>query len=335
MNPKVKFILKLVFFLSLGFFFIWWFQRKLTPEEKNEIYSSFFNANYLWVFVSFIPGLLSHWIRSVRWRMLLKPMGYNPNKKLTFTAVMIGYLANLAFPRLGEIMRCGILSKYEKIPVEKSFGTVITERTVDIIIFFFLFSLTLILDFYNLKDYMYNNFWVEFAHKYQQFHLTSFIGILILSLIIISVFLFIIFKKKIQKSNLYIKTMVVVMGFVEGLKSLSKIEKPFLFIFYSFFIWFNYFLMTWLIFLCFNQTSNLGLNVALATLVTGSIGIMIVPGGIGIYPLIVSQTLIIFAIPKTVGYAVGWIAWSSQTLLIIIFGISGFLFLSFFKRKKK
>lgn len=335
MNQKIKFLLKLIFFLGLGFFFIWWFQRKLTPEEKAEIYASFYKANYLWVFISFIPGLLSHWSRSIRWRMLLKPMGYNPSKKLTFTAVMIGYLANLAFPRLGEIMRCGILNKYEKIPVEKSFGTVITERTVDILIFLFLLLLTLVIDFNNLKDYMYHSFWVEFAHKYQQIHLTSLLGIIIFSLIALIILIFFIFRKKISNSNFYIKTMVIIMGFVDGLKTLTKIEKPYLFVFHSLFIWFNYFLMTWLIFLCFNQTSNLGLNVALATLITGSIGIMIVPGGIGIYPLIVSQTLIIFNIPKIIGYAVGWIAWSSQTMLIIIFGISGFIILSFFKRVKK
>lgn len=267
--------------------------------------------------------------------MLLKPMGYKPDKKLTFTAVMIGYLANLAFPRLGEIMRCGILNKYDKIPVAKSFGTVITERTVDILIFFFLVFITLILDFNKLKDYMYHSFWVEFANKYQQFHLTSFLGIAILCFITLSLILFFIFRKRLSNSNLYIKTLVVIMGFVDGLKSLSKIDKPYLFVFHSLFIWFNYFLMTWLIFLCFNQTSTLGLNVALATLVTGSIGIMIVPGGIGIYPLIVSQTLLIFNIPKVVGYAVGWIAWSSQTMLIVIVGIFSFLFLSFFKRAKK
>ena len=111
------------------------------------------------------------------------------------------------------------------------------------------------------------------------------------------------------------------MGLVEGVKSLAKVEKPYLFIFHTIFIWLNYFLTVWVAFFCFDQTSALGLNVVLSALVMGSIGIMIVPGGIGIYPVIISQTLLLFAIPKTVGYAMGWISWSSQTMLIILIGL--------------
>ncbi len=333
MKKKVLLILKFAFFIGLGVFFIWWFQRKLTPIEKQEITNSFRSANYLWVFLAVIPGVLSHLSRSMRWQMLLKPMGYEPRLKTTFSAVMVGYFANLAFPRLGEVMRCGILSKYEKIPVSKSFGTVITERTVDMLMFLILFILALALEFNNLKDYVYDSFWVKFADKFNNFNVTNIFFIAILAIIVSVVILFFIYKKKIKSSNIYLKIMVIIMGFIEGLKSLSKVDKPLLFIFHSLFIWLNYFLMVWFMFFCFDQTASLGLNVALSALIMGSVGIMIVPGGIGIYPVIISQTLMIFAIPKTVGYAMGWISWSSQTLLVIILGLAALVVLPLLKNK--
>ncbi len=333
MKKKILLILKFVFFLSLGFFFIWWFQRKLSVTEKLEISQSFQSANYLWVVLAIIPGIFSHLSRAVRWRMLLKPMGYKPKVSTTFAAVMIGYFANLAFPRLGEVMRCGILHKYEKIPVSKSFGTVITERTIDMIIFFLLFLFTFILEFNNLKDYLYDNLLLKFSDKFTNINFTGFLSFTLLSILLILAVLFLIFKPKIIKSNIYIKTMVFVLGFVEGIKSLSKIDKPYWFVFHSLFIWLNYFLMTWLIFFCFDQTATLGLNVALSALVLGSVGIMLVPGGIGIYPVIISQTLLIFSIAKTTGYALGWIAWSSQTALIIISGLISLAVLPLIKKQ--
>ncbi|NVN95321.1 MAG: flippase-like domain-containing protein [Bacteroidetes bacterium] len=333
MKKKVLLILKFVFFIGLGIFFIWWFQRKLTPIEKHEITNSFRSANYIWVFLAIIPGILSHLSRSIRWQMLLKPMGYKPKLKTTFAAVMIGYFANLAFPRLGEVMRCGVLHKYEKIPVSKSFGTVITERTIDMIIFFILFILTLVLEFHNLKDYVYDKFIMKYPDKLSSFNVTNFLFFFTLAFIVFIVILFFVFRKRIIASNIYLKIIVILLGFVEGLKSLSKVDKPLFFIFHSLFIWLNYFLMTWLIFFCFDQTSSLGLSAALLALVMGSFGIMIVPGGIGIYPWIISITLVIFAIPETVGYAMGWIAWSSQTLLIIILGLISLAVLPLLKKK--
>jgi uncharacterized protein (TIRG00374 family) len=334
LKKKILTVLKFAFFIGLGLFFIWWFQRKLSPQEKHEISNSFHSANYIWVFVAFIPGLLSHLSRALRWRLLLKPMGYEPKIKTTYAAVMIGYFANLAFPRLGEIMRCGILNKYEKIPVSKSFGTVITERTVDMIMFLLLFLLAFIIEFKNLKDYVYESFWIKFADKFNNFNVTGALFIFMLSFIILAVVIFFLFRKKIAASNIYIKIMVFILGLVEGIKSLSKVEKPYLFLFHTFFIWFNYFLTVWIAFFCFEQTSSLGLNVVLSALIMGSIGIMIVPGGIGIYPVIISQTLLIFSIPKTVGYAMGWISWSSQTLLIIIIGLVSLVILPLIKKEE-
>ncbi len=128
-------IVKFLLFLGLGLFVIWLSLRGLSQEEKSQILNSFRTANYNWVILAIILGILSHLLRSLRWMLFFEPMGYKPTLKVTFYAVMVGYFANMAFPRLGEVTRCGILAKYERIPFNKSFGTVITERAIDMLLF--------------------------------------------------------------------------------------------------------------------------------------------------------------------------------------------------------
>ncbi|PKO95047.1 MAG: TIGR00374 family protein, partial [Bacteroidetes bacterium HGW-Bacteroidetes-9] len=111
----------------------------LTASQKHEIFQSLKIADYTWIAVAILLGMLSHLSRAMRWKILMEPMGYKPRTANVFMAVLIGYLANLALPRLGEVSRCGILTRYEKIPFNKSFGTVITERAIDMLTFVLLF----------------------------------------------------------------------------------------------------------------------------------------------------------------------------------------------------
>ena len=330
MKKKITLVLKFAIFLGLGIAILWWFQRKLTPDDKKHLLDSFRSANYLWVLISIIPGIVSHLSRSIRWKMLLKPMDYHPKLRTTFAAVMVGYFANLAFPRLGEVMRCGILYKYEKIPVSKSIGTVITERTVDMLVFLLLFLVTFAMEFAKLKDHVYN----KFHDKFNNINITGVLFFSVIFIIALLVTLFFIFKKRLLASAVVTRIIVFIMGIVEGLKSLSKVEKPWLFVFHSLFIWLNYFLMVYFIFFCFSETNHLTPDIALAVLVMGSIGIMIVQGGIGIYPVIVSKTMLIFGVSETIGYAMGWIAWTSQTLIIILLGLLSLVILPILNKKK-
>src|SRR5271157_5051412 len=153
-RSKVSTFIKFVFFLGVGLLIIWLSVRNLTGTEKDEIIHSFRIANYNWVFLAIILGILSHVLRSLRWMIFFEPMGYHPSFKNTFFAVMVGYFANMAFPRLGEVTRCGILARYEKIPFNKSFGTVVTERALDMIIFILLFLLMIFTQIGTLHDYL-------------------------------------------------------------------------------------------------------------------------------------------------------------------------------------
>ena len=153
-RSKIITFIKFVFFLGLGLLIIWLSVRNLTGAEKDEIIHSFRIANYNWVFLAIILGIISHVLRSLRWMIFFEPMGYHPSFKNTFFAVMVGYFANMAFPRLGEVTRCGVLARYEKIPFNKSFGTVVTERALDMIIFFLLFLLMIFTQIGTLHDYL-------------------------------------------------------------------------------------------------------------------------------------------------------------------------------------
>lgn len=334
MKKKILNLVKVIFFLSLGVFFIWLFMHNLTPEEKKEIYTSFLSADYFWIFVSIAIGVLSHVSRSIRWRLMLRPMGYDPSLKNTFLAVMIGYFANLALPRLGEVTRCGILARYEKIPMQKSFGTVVTERAIDLITLFIAFIVTFIIHFDKLSVFKESKLFLNISEKYNQLENPGALYFWAAGILLLIVFVLYRLRHKISNNRIYQKIKEIVLGFIEGLKSLVKIKNPWLFIFHSIMIWIMYLLMTWVIFFCLPETSGLGIDVGLAVLVVGSIGIILVQGGIGIYPWLVAETLVIFLVPEIKGYATGWLSWTGQTLMIISFGLLSMVFLPILNSKK-
>lgn len=335
MKQKIFAALRITFFLGIGFFFIWLFLRNLTPDEKVNIIVSLEKANYWWIILAILLGICSHFSRTLRWKMLLEPIGYKPKTSNVFFAVFIGYLANLALPRLGEVSRCGVLTRYEKIPFTKSFGTVITERAIDMFVFAILFFANIFAQRAILYGYIEQHLYKPLATKFRPG--IDFEGALtrisFISLIII-VALLIIFRHSIHLSKPYQKITSIIKGFWEGILSVTKLKKPWLFVFHSLFIWFMYLMMSWVVFLSLPGTRELGLDAGLSVVLFGTIGIIIVQGGIGIYPLIVAETLLIYHIPKSTGYAMGWLIWSAQTIMMIIAGSISLILLPIFNRKK-
>lgn len=335
MNPKLKNSIRFTIFLGIGIFFIWIFLRNLTADQKQEILNSMGNANYWWIALAIPLGILSHYIRAMRWKMLIETMDYKPRNSNMFFAVMIGYLANLALPRLGEVSRCTILTKYEDVPFQKSFGTVITERVLDMLVFIFLFFLNLALQAERLSGYIDEKIYKPLQSK---LHLSYDLSgtLLILTLLFIVVFgvIFLVFRKKILANKLYLKIKDIVLGFVEGMKSLIKLKNLWLFVFYSFSIWGLYLLMAYIVFFSIPASSGVGLDAGLAVLVFGSVGFMVVQGGIGIYPAIVAETLVLYGVASAQGYALGWLIWTSQNLTIILLGIISLILLPILNNRK-
>jgi uncharacterized protein (TIRG00374 family) len=325
--------IKFTIFLGLGILIIWLSLRGLSPDERKQILNSFRIANYNWVILTVFLGIGSHILRALRWKLFLEPLGYHPSLKNTFYAVMVGYFANMAFPRLGEVTRCGILTRYEKIPFNKSFGTVITERAIDMITFVVLFLLMIFTQASTIGHYLNATVYPKLASKFQNpvFNNAFLVSAIALGLLlIILVFLM---RKRIAALPAFGKMKNIIYGFWEGLKSLSQVKKPGLFVIYSLGIWALYFFMIYFCFFCFSDTSALHPGAGLSALVLGSVGIMITPGGIGLYPAIIQETLILYGIVRTTGLALGWISWAAQTGMILMTGGISLILLSFNKQK--
>lgn len=334
---KTKFAtgIKLLFFLSLGFFFIWLFVSSLTPEQLDQVFESFRNAQYGWVVISVMIGIGSHTARAARWKLLLEAMGYKPRFLNVFFAVFTGYLANLALPRLGEVSRCGVLTRYEKIPFNKSFGTVITERAFDMAVFVFIFFITILIQFSQLKDYLYLRI-VEplFGRVYQpgnNNYITWAIAVLIVLVFVVLYLL----RKRFYHLKMVEKLRELLLGFLDGMKSIVVMKTKLTFLFYTAIIWLSYYLMTYLVFFSFVETSHLSPMAGLAVLVFGSVGIIVVQGGIGVYQAIVAETLVLYGITSAIGYAMGWLLWSAQTLMIVLMGAFSMGVLPFYNRRIK
>ncbi len=321
MKDKVLQIGKFVFFISLGVFIIWLFQRQLTPEEKTKIIDSFYTADYFYILLAAIITLLANLLRAVVWRMLLQPMNFHPGLNKTFGAVTIGYFANLAFPRFGEVLRCVILNRYDGIPTQKSIGTVIVERVLDMLVFAVIFAAVCILQFSEVKDYMYTRFGTGIEAKFGDIPvLLTILYIFIGTALILGIF-FLIFRKRIIKNTLYQKIARLFKDFLTGLKSIRDVKKPLLLIVCCIGIWLLYFLSTYVACFSITETSHLPLMTVLTVFVISSFGMMITPGGIGLYPVLVAESLAIFGVLKASGYALGWILWSSQTIVYIAAGL--------------
>ncbi len=324
--------LKLLIFLAIGFFFIWLFLKDLSSVQKKQILDSFSKANYWWLLLSFFIGLLSHVFRTMRWEMLILTIGYKPRFKNTFLSLMIGYFANLALPRLGEVSRCTILAKYEKIPFEKSFGTVIVERAFDVLTFVILFFVNLLIQYPKISGYVHEKVYEPLSEKFafigKGYVLISFIVIVIFGVVFIFVF-----HKRLLKFKFYRKGVDILKGFWDGLKSLAKVKKPLKFLILTVLIWVMYYLMSYVCFFSIVDTSNPGLDAVLSVLVMGTIGIMVVQGGIGIYPVIVAETLTLYGVINIIGFALGWLIWGAQTFIIILAGIVSLILLPVLNRQ--
>jgi uncharacterized protein (TIRG00374 family) len=276
----------------------------------------------------FVTGVISHVVRALRWRLLFEPLDYKPRVSTTFGAVMIAYLANLAVPRLGEVLRCGVLNQYEKIPIQTSLGTVVTERIIDLIGFALTVLLGLVLEFNLLKDYLYDALSQKMAVP--SLATLALVGVLGLVLCIV---LYRIFRKKLMQIPLFLKVKTTIIDFWQGIKSILYLRRPWLFVIYSLLIYFLYFLGGYIAFKVLPETMHLTLVSALMVYIFGSVGMMVTPGGIGLYPALIAETLAIYKITKPIGYALGWISWGVQQIVTLVFGMGYLIALPLMKKK--
>lgn len=307
---------------SFGILLLVFIYNSTSPSDRKEIIENISQANLFWVSLSIIIGILSHASRAYRWNYLLKPLGYSPKVSNNFFMIMMAYLANLGIPRSGEFLRATALTSYENVPFEKGFGTIVTERVVDVIMLLFIIICALLLQTNFVLGYL------------EQYGMNLAISSLAMVVGIVGLVVLLRLIKKAEKGFL-LKLKLFLDGMLQGVGSILKMKHRWPFIFHTIFIWACYIGMFWTIKFAVPETLGLGISELLVAFVAGTFAMMVFPGGLGGYPVFVSAALSLYGISSNSGDAFGWIMWIAQTLMIIVFGAISFVLLPLLNRSRQ
>ncbi|MFZ4930095.1 lysylphosphatidylglycerol synthase transmembrane domain-containing protein [Chryseobacterium sp. Mn2064] len=271
-KSPLKSILTIVISLAFAGFFLWLALRDL---DFKVIKKSLAKANYLWVLFASVFGLLAYWFRAIRWNLMLEPMGHRISNSNALWSLSFGYLMNLTIPRSGEVARATALYGVEKVPVDKSFGTIILERVVDLVCMFGFLGLTFLFKYEAILSFFKNS----------GINIPTKMLILLLIVVIGSIFFFV-FRKKLVDVPFLGKIVNFIDGIFEGLTSIFKLKEKGKFILYTLGIWICYYFAAYLVCFALPETSNFTFADGFFIIVVGTLG-MIIPasGGIGAYNL--------------------------------------------------
>ena len=334
MRKGVLQTLKFIAFLAVGIVLLFFAFRNV---DFNRLGADLKEADYSWLLLSILFGFFAFVSRARRWVLLINPLGFKPSTRNSFYALMTGYLANIALPRVGEITRCVALGKKEKIPVDQLIGTVVVERTID---FFSLLSIMIVLIFTSgdqIGLFLKESILIPIQQKiFSVFGNIWILWVILLFLGTITLFLMIRYKKSLRKIRFFAKMFDLARGIINGLKTITNLERKWEFIFHTIFIWINYTLMTWVVVFSLESTSHLTLGDSIFLLVIGGLAMSApVQSGLGAFHYIIRQGLLIVkGIPVEDGLAYALLTHESQLIFVAIIGTISF-FIIFRKDRKE
>ncbi|MEO6668542.1 MAG: lysylphosphatidylglycerol synthase transmembrane domain-containing protein [Ferruginibacter sp.] len=332
MRKRLLSILQYVIFLGGGIFLVWWQLKSMNDEEQKQFYNALQDANYWLLIPVVIISLLSHLSRAMRWKLLMEPLDYKPKLKNVFAVTMIGYLVNAALPRFGEIVKCTFLSRYEKLKFDKLVGTIIVERTFDVICYVIFIAITILIQIDVIGSFAKEKLKSVTAPS-AGFPLWG--KILIVLVAIIAVFYLIKFLLNKYPHNRFInKVSIFLKDIIEGFRSIQHLKHKRAFLFHTLFIWSMYLLQIYIGFFAMEGTAHLGIKPAFSVLMVATLAMMITPNGIGIFPIFVMQTLDKYAVSQPLGQAFGSLIWGISTSLVLVAGFLALILLPIINRKK-
>lgn len=332
MNKRIRTILQYSFFLGLGIFLVWWSVKDLTGDDKSQIKLTLATARYWLIIPVFGILFLSHLVRALRWKLLIEPLGYKPSTTNTVFAVFIGYLANQAVPRLGEVLKCTILARYEKVPADKLIGTIILERIIDAICLIIIFGITLAIqpDIYaQLIDTVFNSG----GEKKEKTISSTLVTAIIAGIIILILAIWMIKNKK-GFADLLLLFKKIWRSIWQGVSTIQHLKKRWLFLFLTISMWTLYLVGGYIGFMALKETNQYGIKEAFTVLSAGSIGMIATPGGIGTYAYLLQKTMQVYGLNSGVALAFGWILWLAQTVVILIGGLISFVAIPWYNKRK-
>jgi glycosyltransferase 2 family protein len=334
MNKKLLSVLQYILFLGLSIFLVWWSLRKISDKDWVDIGNAFRNANYWLILPVMFCLLLSHYSRALRWRILMEPLGHKPRISNTYMAVLIGYMANLAVPRLGEVLKCTILARYEKVPADKLVGTIVAERAFDVLCLALVILITILTQADVIGGYINETLNTIVQSKAGAFSVTRIVilaGVLVV-LVGGTIFVF----KKFAHIGFIQKIRTILAGIWRGITSARYLRQKGWFAFHTVFIWTMYLMSVYIGLFAMTETSIYGIKQALSVLTMGSLA-LIVPapgGGLGVYPAFVQQTMEIYGLKESLGVAFGWLMWSVQFFFALIAGFVALMLLPYFNKSR-
>lgn len=324
MRHRLLLAVKLTFPFILAVAVLWWMYRGLDLQTVASALSH--EMSWTWMLLSLPFGILAQALRALRWKQLLTPVGERPRTKTCLDAVFVSYASSLVIPRVGEVLRCGILKRYEGTCMSRAIGTVVTERMVDtltILVISFVTILTQIpvyLTFFQRTGISLEGFLSTFSPT--GYAVTA-VCLLLALLAALGIFV---------RIGIFSRTRAVVSNLCDGLLSIRKVRHPLLFALYSIAIWACYYLHFYLTFLCFGYTSGLGCTAALVAFVVGTFAVLVpTPNGAGPWHFAVKTVLVMYGVGKVDGTVFVLIVHTVQTLLVVALGIYACFSLAFTK----
>jgi glycosyltransferase 2 family protein len=320
LKPGLTKAIRSVVFLLIGILLIWIAFRGISFRDLSAI---LLKANYSWLIVSVVISIGGFAIRSRRWMLLMEPLGQMPSFKNTYHSVLTGYLANMLFPRLGEVSRCAALSKKEGMPFDKLIGTVILERTIDLISVLIIMAFLLVYGSSSSGAFLTENIFKPMNTRLSVWFGFSGVLYIILTAVLAGiVYLIFKFRDKLSNHRLFKKAFRFMSGIADGLKTIAGLKRKWEFIILTILLWSAYLLMAWVPVFCLESTSGLDLGAGIFILVIGSLGMAVpVQSGIGAFHWIVSRGInFVYGIPLDQGLAYATIEHESQMIMIAILG---------------
>lgn len=316
---KVKTILKYSVSLAVGLLLLWYVFK---DQDLNETWLTIKNTNLWWLTLSFCIATFSHLIRAVRWNLLMQPVGYKPSAGNSFMAVMVGYMANVILPRMGEVSRCAVLNKTDRIPLNKSFGTVVTERLFDVLVLFVIIIAGLIIEFDRLSGFVIENFEEKFKEVSGPGTFFYIAAGIFLFFILVAFFIYRGYQDRIHNSAVFGRIRDFLSGLWEGVNSIRYVKNKGWFLFLTLAIWGCYFLMSYVMFFALPSTESLGLSAGFAVLVLGGLGMAApVQGGIGAYHFMISRGLVAYGLTESAGLNYATLVHGSHMIVYIVIGL--------------
>ena len=325
MNKFPKKILQTLLPLLLGLFVLYWVYRDFDFAQAKDVLLH--GTDWGWMIFSLFFGVMSHLLRGWRWRLTLEPLGFRPRTGDCVDAIFISYAANLLLPRVGEVSRCGVLSRYDDVPFAKSLGTVVTERLLDMLCMILLSGITFL-----LQMPVFLTFFHETGTKIPSVtHLLTSVWFYIVLFCTIGVILLL--YRLLSMLSFFEKVKGMVINLFEGIISLRNVQRMPLYLLYTLLIWICYFFHFYLTFYCFDFTDDLGLLAGLVMFVAGTLAVIVpTPNGAGPWHFAVITMMMLYGVNVTDAGIFALIVHGVQTLLVIILGLWGWLHLQFVKR---